>query len=196
MKPIQRTLVALAAVLCTAGAQADTLFTLGATGALVTPGSLDTTFAAGAGSGLLSLQVQGYNSLDGDNYYIDIFRVRVNGAEVFSGTWNLGGGGADRVLSNPNGAIFAHVGSIVDLSIPVTFMAGANTVNFAYESPNFFEGSNRAGAQGIGDEGWGLNAVSISGNAVAAVPEPGTYALMLAGLGLIGVVKRHRAAAR
>ena len=39
-----------------------------------------------------------------------------------------------------------------------------------------------------------LDMVSLSGSAIAAVPEPGTYALLLAGLGLVGAAARRRRA--
>ena len=196
MKSIQLSIVALAAALCTFGAQADSLYSAGNTGALETPGSVDASFSAGAGAGLVNLQLQGYASLDGDNYYIDIFHVSVNGSEVFSASFGLGGGGDDRILVNPNEIGFTHNGNMIDLSIPVNFSEGANTVSFSYSSPTFFDGSNRAGAQGMGDEAWGLNSVEISGNLAAAVPEPETYAMLLAGLGVIGLMSRRRAAAR
>jgi hypothetical protein len=196
MNFIQRTAVALAAVFCAAGAHADTLFTSGPTGAMATPSSVVDTFEAGAGAGQLALQLQGYRSLDGDGYYVDIFHLLVNGAEVFSGTWALGGGGTDRVLANPNGGTANHVGRVVDLKIPVSFIAGSNTVTFSYASPTSFEGSRRAGVQGLGDEGWGLNSVTATGNAVAPVPEPQTYALLLGGLGLIVFVAGRRSKRR
>ena len=197
MKSIQRSIVALAAALCTFGAQADSLYSAGNTGALETPASVEASFSAGAGAGMVNLQLQGYNSLDGDNYYIDIFHVSVNGSEVFSATFGLGGGGDDRIFVNPNEIGFTHTGNMIDLAIPVSLAEGGNTVSFSYESPTFFNGSSRAGFQGMGDEGWGLNSVEVSGNRLApAVPEPETYAMLLAGLGAVGFMSRRRAAAR
>lgn len=46
------------------------------------------------------------------------------------------------------------------------------------------------GAQGLADEGWGLNNITVEG--VSAVPEPETYAMLLAGLGMIGFMARRR----
>ncbi|MBC7735492.1 MAG: PEP-CTERM sorting domain-containing protein [Bacteriovorax sp.] len=196
MHTIQKSILGLAAALCFAGAQADTLAAYSSTPATATNNSYVDTFSAGAGAGNVSFQIQGYNTLDGDNDYIDIFHFYVNGAELFSGTWDLGGGGADRVLLDLNGASVSHVGQTVDISVATSFLQGSNTVTFSYESPTSFEGSPRAGFQGLGDEGWGLNAATVTGNAVVAVPEPETYALMLAGLGALGFVARRRKAAR
>ena len=149
------------------------------------------TFLAGAGAGNVSFQIQGYNSLDGDNYFIDIFHFYVNGTELFSGTWDLGSGGADRVLLDLNGASVSHVGQTVDISVATSFAQGSNTLTCTYESATSFEGLPRAGFQGLGDEGWGLNGTTVTGNAVGAAPEPETYALMLAGLGALGFVARR-----
>jgi hypothetical protein len=193
MKRIQ---LGLAALLCAAGAQADTLYTLAApTGPLSSPGSVLATFSAGAGAGNVSFELQGYTTLDGDNFFIDIFHLTVNGAEIFSGTWDLGGGGANRTLLDLNGATvtISAPTKTVDISVPVTLVSGSNTVTFAYDSPTSFEGTSRAGPQGLGDEGWGLNSAVITGNAaVGAVPEVETYTLMLAGLTLMGFMARRR----
>ncbi|WP_416362376.1 PEP-CTERM sorting domain-containing protein [Nitrosomonas sp.] len=44
--------------------------------------------------------------------------------------------------------------------------------------------------QGLTDEGRGLNSVTAEG--VSAVPEPGTYAMLLTGLGLLGFTASRR----
>lgn len=41
---------------------------------------------------------------------------------------------------------------------------------------------------------WRFDSVTVSGNAVTAVPEPQTYAMLLAGLAAVGFVARRRAA--
>ena len=193
MKRIQ---LGLAALLCAAGAQADTLYTLAApTGPLSSPGSVPATFSAGAGAGNVTFELQVYTTLDGDNFFIDIFHLTVNGAEIFSGTWNLGGGGANRTLLDLTGATvtISAPTKTVDIIVPVTLVSGSNTVTFAYDSPTSFEGTSRAGPQGLGDEGWGLNSAVITGNAaVGVVPEVETYALMLAGLTVMGFMARRR----
>jgi hypothetical protein len=195
---MNRIQLGLAATLCAAGAHAATLYTLPApTGAMSSPGSVPASFSAGAGAGNVSFELQGYNTLDGDNFYIDIFHLSVNGVEVFSGTWNLGGGGANRILVDANGAAvtYSPATKTVDVSVAVDFVAGSNSVTFAYDSPSSFEGTSRAGPQGLGDEGWGLNSATITGNApVTVIPEPETYLLMLGGLATVGLLARRRRA--
>lgn len=197
MKDIIARSAALAVIgwAASAGAQAATLYSAGATAAMATPGAVSASFdALAGGSGTLSLQVQGYATLDGDNFWIDILHVTLNGTEVFSGTWDLGGGGIDRNDAPsfiPGGATVSKnaIAHTVDISLPVSLAAGSNSLVISYESPTTFEGIGRNGFQGLGDEGWGLNSVLVS-----SVPEPATALLMLAGAGLVaGAVARRRA---
>jgi len=167
------------------GAQAATLYSTGPTVAMETPGSMSGSFGALSGAGTLSLQLQGYATLDGDNTWIDILHITLNGSEVFAGTFDLGGGGIDRVLVNPGaGSVVKDFAArTLDLVLPVTLLSGSNSLTIAYDSPTLFEGVARAGFQGLVDEGWGTNRGTVTG----AVPEPTSVAMLLAGLGLIGV---------
>lgn len=185
-------LLAAASLFAAAPTWGATLFTLPApTAALETNTSVPASFSAGAGAGVVSFTLAGYATLDGDNFFIDILHVRLNGTEILSGTWDLGGGGVNRVLVDPNGATINSISSQqLGISIPVTLIQGSNQLVFSYESPNSFEGTDRAGFQGLGDEGWGLNAVNVSG--VAPVPEPAPGALLLAGLAALGWRARRR----
>jgi hypothetical protein len=186
-------LLAATALLAAAPTWAATLYTLpSATEAKETNTSVTASFSAGAGAGLVDFTLAGFATLDGDNFWIDILHVSLNGTEVFSGTWDLGGGGTNRVLLNPNGATVGTVSNqMLTISLPVTLAAGSNQLVFTYESPNSFEGSDRAGFQGLGDEGWGLNAVTVSGN-LAPVPEPASGALLLGGLGALAWLAKRR----
>ena len=196
MNAMQKSLLGFAAALCFTGAQADTLYTAGNTGQMESPYSFDAGFNAVAGAGSVNVQLQGYNTLDGNNYYVDVFHVSLNGSEVFTGTFGLGGGGGDLVVLAPEATVSNHHDGVVDFAIPVNLVDGQNTVTFAYSSPTSFDGTNRYGPEGLDNEGWGLNSTEITGNAVPAVPEPETYALLLAGLGAVGFVARRRSAAR
>ncbi|OYQ38701.1 PEP-CTERM sorting domain-containing protein [Rhodoferax sp. TH121] len=61
------------------------------------------------------------------------------------------------------------------------FIAGVNTLEFVLT--NFAQGSGNPA---------GLRVEFLQSNVVTAVPEPETYAMLLAGLGLIGTISRRR----
>ncbi len=196
MKTMKKTVLGAVAALASSfamGALADTTTVwssdYSSLGAIETPGSITASFAAGAGAATLDFQLAGYSSLDGDNYYIDIFHLSVNNHEIYSSTFDLGGGGANRVLLAPDGATATRgAGQYYDVSVPIALVNGANKIVFSYDSPISFEGSPRAGFQGLGDEGWGVNHASVT----AAVPEPQTWALLLSGAGFIGLASRRK----
>ncbi|MBX3485685.1 PEPxxWA-CTERM sorting domain-containing protein [Phenylobacterium sp.] len=178
--------LAFGVVLAGGAAQADTLYTLAApTGALATPGFIDAVFLAGPGAGSVSFQIQGYATLDGENCCTDTFTLSLNSVALLSGSWGLGGGGGDALYFSPAGStvnVVNGVGGTVTITAPLTFVNGSNTLRFAYSG----------GSQGLGDEGWGLNSVVVTGSAVqASVPEPATWAMMLIGFGALGVSARR-----
>ena len=185
--------IAFAATALAAGAQAATLFShdFGSVDQQ-TDTTIAGSFSAPAGAADVSFTLDGFNTLDGDNFYIDVFTLKVNGTDVFSGTWDLGGGGSSYIISGPSGATATLNGNqTVSVFVPISLIAGLNTVQFTYDSPDSFDGTSRAGFQGLGDEGWGLGQVAVT---TSAVPEPGSIALMLAGLGVIGGLARRRTA--
>jgi hypothetical protein len=202
------TLAALAA-LATPAAYAQAIFQTGglmsAAAATDTATALTFTNSTAATQAVLTFDLYGTLSLDGNNDYIDVFKLTANGTSVLTGTFNMSGGGASDVFENPFGAVvttttytpadhpactqYNYCGGVTHVSVTLNNLQanGANELVFAYTSPTSFNGTARNGWQGIGDEGWYVGAVNV-----AAVPEPETYAMMLAGLGLLGGMVRRR----
>lgn len=163
------------------------------------------TFSSGAATtATLSFVLNGYASLDGQNFYQDNFTLTLNGNQIFAGTFNLGGGSDTTqavVFSNPLGATISNptnngtgicfCGGQETFSFAgVPLIAGVNTLTFAYSS---LPSPANAGFQGLGDEGWGVQDVNVS-----AVPEPSTWAMMILGflgLGLVTYRRRSRESA-
>jgi hypothetical protein len=152
-------------------------------GALASPGQITDTFPTWMEQALLSFEIQGYGSLDGANAYSDVFTLVVGGQTLLIGTWDLGGGGDNVIYFNPSNAIVSSVsngsfaGGKVSVKVPIYLGHGSTSITFSYSGT----------AQGLNDEGWGINHVMVT-----HVPEPETYALLLAGLGLLGFMTRRK----
>lgn len=141
------------------------------------------------GAATLTFDLLGYLSVDGANCCADTFSLTVNGNPLFSGGFNMGGGGSNFInFSDPGVTIVSSStpgiwrGGLTQFSVAHTLLSGTNTYVFDYGS-----------MQGLGDEGWGLRSVAIAADVSAAstVPEPAT--LVLTALGLIGLgVSRRR----
>jgi hypothetical protein len=176
-------------------AQASVILT-GPTAAMETNRFLSLDFTSAAPTTALSFILDGYASLDGQNFYEDDFSLRLNGAQVFLGTFNLGGGSDSgsqaNIYSNPFGATVSNPtnnGTAVTFTggrelfhfaaLPVNI--GSNTLIFGYTSLN---DASHAGFQGLPDEGWGIEQVDVS--AISAIPEPSTWAMMILGFCGIG----------
>lgn len=196
--------VAIAVLVASSAANAANVYSndFSGLGELASPGSVTASFNSAAGTGTVDFVLNGFASLDGNNYYIDVFTLTVNGTDILSGTFNMGGGGTSQLFTSPAGTTWTTVtggcavtctavtwaGGQTTISVPVALIAGSNSLVFSYASPTSFDGNSTAGAQGLGDEGWGLGTVNVT----AAVPEPDTYAMILAGLGLIGYISQRR----
>src|SRR5437867_1369988 len=130
MKAFSKMLVGLAMAAAAACAQATTVY--GGTGELASPDTVSATFASAGGAATVSFTLNGYASLDGDNFYIDIFHLSLNGTEVFTGTFDMGGGGANRILYNPNGGTALPTsfglfgGGVTDIMVPHSLLSGFN----------------------------------------------------------------------
>ena len=170
------------------GAQAATVYlNTTPTGPLYTNyGGVTHTFSTSAGPGFLKFQLAGYASLDGQNYYEDDFTLTVNGSTLFVGTFNLGGGGANVVYYNPNGATFVLSGQTLDIALPIALINGVNTLQFNYDA---LPCCGHYGFQGFYDEGWGVNSVQVD---TVATPEPATWATLLVGLGSVSFAGLRR----
>ena len=190
--------VAAIATVAAAGAQAGTLYSFaGPTGELPTDVSITKSFSGAAGAAQVAFTLDGYASLDGQNFYEDDFTLSLNSSPILSGTFNLGGGGANVVFFAPvgasvnnisgNGMAVTFAGGKVLISTPLNLLAGLNSLTFNYTAlPRYAH----AGFQGTGDEGWGLRDIVVT-QASGGVPEPASWALMLTGFGGLGAVLRR-----
>ncbi len=173
-----------------AGAHAATLYDgVVSNGPLLSPDQVSIGFAAGTGTGLARVQVLGHASLDGVNgWYTDIFSLALNGTRIFSGSFDLGGGGRNQVFLQPAGSIVRAAsngmwrGGLLDLEIPLAFTAGDQLLSFRYDGS----------AQGRRDESWQVGRVTVTGAAAGAVPEPAAWAMLITGFGLVGATLRSR----
>jgi hypothetical protein len=186
------------AALVASPSQAAVVFA-GPTPAMPTDQSFLVTFnAPSATTTALSFTIDGYNTLDGQNFYEDDFSLKLNGTQIFLGTFNLGGGSNSgsqaNIYFNPYGASFSNPtnngtgigfnGGKEDLSFNgLPLNSGLNTLTFTYTS---LEGIH-AGFQGLDDEGWGIENVNVS-----AVPEPATWAMMIFGFFGLGFMAYRR----
>lgn len=172
-------------------ARASTLvdFT-GPTAEMASPDSITFTFAAADGAGVADFTIDGFLSLDGivSNNLEDHFILSVNGADILSGTWDLGGGGGSQVFFAPTGAsIDAHTngffkGGVVKITTPVALTQGQNAIRFAFSS---------AKPEGLGNEGWDLRDFTLTGK--AATPEPGIWIMLMMGFfGMGDTLRRSR----
>lgn len=169
-------------------------------GAQLNPGHINWNFNAAGGAALLGFELAGFKSLDGyHNRYTDIFHLFLNGKEIFTGSFNLGGGGSNTIIYNPNGGSavtttfnatddpwnshqVTWAGGATQIALPINLLLGANQVQFGYTGSK----------QGLQDESWGINLATITSREdnTVVVPEPSTVALFMAGLLGIAALRR------
>lgn len=116
------------------------------------------------------------NNFSGYNF--DGLTVRLTGGAVFQ---------------SPGGSVTPTFGTLAGTAVTPTQVA----LSFSPGEPYALAFGNPLGDPGASDWMIDFSAVesgSTFGLSVTAVPEPGTYAMMLAGLGLIGTMVRRRRA--
>jgi hypothetical protein len=159
----------------------------GSGGMLQSPGALEFSFDAHAGQGRVTFDLNGFLSLDGNNAWSDVFTLALNGTDILSGTYDLGGGGGNLTFFAPDGSSIDAVsygvwnGGLARFDVPLGLLEGLNTLSLRYSGS----------AQGLGDEGWNVSNLTVYGPS-GAVPEPASWALMIAGFGLVGARMRRR----
>ncbi len=192
---------ALALAAISLPSQAATLFSGGSTGPLATPDSFGFTAASGATTGVLSFTIDGFNSLDGVNFYEDDFTLSLKRLGDPPAGLRSGRRRQQRHLLQPRWR--DSVGSLRGRrSLGDRYRHCVAAVAGRRKQPALFYDSplgdalgatgGHAGPQGIGDEAWGLSNISLTGQAITAVPEPASWALMIGGFGLLGAVMRRR----
>lgn len=135
----------------------------------------------GSGEASLEFDLLGFRTVDGGNCCTDTFRLFVNGTQIFRGYFDMGGGGTNQIALQPPGTVVTAGSGLRHISLGIALVSGTNAIVFDYGE-----------MQSIQDEGWGLDNVSIQASGLTpAVPEPQTYAMLAAGLGLLGAAARR-----
>ncbi|WP_019616331.1 hypothetical protein [Psychromonas ossibalaenae] len=141
---------------------------------------LENVVSPGAGSAVLTFDLIGYRTVDGNNGYDDTFRLDINGNNLFIGAFNMGGGGSTHITFQDPGVTIVSTmthglyrGGLTQFAVNHNLLSGNNSYLFDYGV-----------MQGLGDEGWGLRNIVIRGS-VNDVPGPNTIGLLILSLGLL-----------
>ncbi len=156
-------------------------------GNVTSPGT--TTVAA-----VLTFDLIGYGGLDGGwnqrvgtndvsdfftftNYDDTYFTVSLNMGGAFAGTpiWGTTDPDVSLVSYTDNGS---GLGGLAQFKVNFSLLPGVNTFVFQYSCCSPANGNGT-------EEGWGLRNVMVTAD-LPAVPEPASWGLMIAGLGLLG----------
>jgi hypothetical protein len=149
--PVRAAVAAAIAVggLLAGSAYAAPLYFNAATATMGSPATFSDSFSsAAAGTAVLSFDVLGTGSMDGDNYYIDVFGLTVNGTQLLQGAFNMSGGGDSKLFFAPVGTVWNtatntcngcndpnYQGGTTHISLSIALLAGINTLAFNYDSP-------------------------------------------------------------
>lgn len=148
----------------------------------------------------LNFELIGNASLDGyqNRNYTDIFHLWLNDVEIFTASFNLGGGGHNEILYNPNGATAVTTtnnatddphnsqqvtwsGGQTQISLPISLLQGANNIYFKYSGKD----------QGLKDEAWRIGFSSITLPAVIVGESSSTFLLLFGLASLLWLRKKN-----
>lgn len=154
----------------------------------------------GGGPARLDVELIGSASLDGyqNRDYTDIFHLWLNGSEIFTGSFNLGGGGHNEILYNPLGATATTTtnnatddphnsqevtwsGGQTWISLPVSLLDGTNTIFFKYTGKD----------QGLKDEAWRIGFASLTLPPII-VTEVNSSLLLVLGVMAVLLIRRQQ----
>lgn len=134
--------------------------------------------------------IDSWDSFGGNCCGPDYLNINIAGASPLVLTWNGGGGsgpvfGPGSVVGTGNFAVSSWSDAVVhyDFIIPHTAASWNMAINFS-----------GAGFQGGDDESWGIDNFSLRATPTGGIPEPATWAMMIAGFGLAGSAIRRRRA--
>jgi hypothetical protein len=151
--------------------------------------SLATAFGAAHANqiynfGLLNTS-KSFNDLGGDGAFTNTFTFSVLGNASVAGSLVVTGYGEpfDVAVSALVGAHWSPT-----QSLPMTYDSGTDTYAFSSQISGFLTGNTYQFKVASHDAYYNVNLSPV----VAAVPEPESYALLLAGLGLVGAIVRRR----
>lgn len=136
-----------------------------------------------------------WDSSDGDDGlapdYLDIF---IDGSQVAQLTYNNTSGTVKQLAGGTLLAEYDESFCCAGFPQTVVDMSSASYLTFAHTASTFTLSiaASGAGYTGGSDEEWGLDGLRIDLTGTA-VPEPGSWALMIAGFGLAGASLRRRA---